>query len=242
LVLISGAFSFDLLGQTPGGGMADAMLAAIRDGRLDLVQAGIREGMDPNLRNTYGTSLLMQAAASGKVEIARFLLANGATPKATGNEAIVAEAALYNHIEIVRMLVEAGAPLNAPRTEKNRKDVLVEAVRHDNLEMFKYLLDHGANPKGVGLFEDTALQMASSKGNLEMMRLLLSHGADVNQVDQNGWTALMRACRSGKKEAVVLLLANGADPAMKDKGGKTAAMFAQCEHHEEIEAICAGKP
>lgn len=81
-----------------------------------------------------------------------------------------------NHLKILKMLVEAGADINAP-LDHNRKPLELAAQCH-NLPIIKYLISKGAkvNPPDNG-----PLIAAISEKDIEAIKLLLTNGADINQ-------------------------------------------------------------
>jgi ankyrin repeat protein len=90
---------------------------------------------------------------------------------------------------------------------------LTAAVRGDNIEMVKFLLESGADPnlKDTGLAmppAGTALENASESGNVEMAKLLLERGADINL--KGYWPPLRTALSHGNAEMVGFLLSQGA--------------------------------
>ena len=59
-----------------------------------------------------------------------------------------------------------------------------------NLELVKYLVEHGADINAKDKSGNTALMIASKDMNLEMVKYLVEHGADVNAKNAEGKTAL----------------------------------------------------
>jgi hypothetical protein len=97
----------------------------------------------------------------------------------------------------------------------------------------KLLLAHGADPKLVTEFGDTALTAAggigwvegvtyerSPKENLEAMRLLLDLGLDPNWANKDGRTPLMGAAHKGRNDVIQLLVDRGAKIDARDHGSR----------------------
>jgi len=150
-------------------------------------------------------------------------------------------AALYGSTDAVRILLDAGADMEAPGQQnataliyaapdlaKTRllveKGASVNAAAKDgttplmvaasvtgNTETVRYLLDHGADVKAASLFGSTALLSASLLGDTEMVRLLLAKGADAHASDRAGFNALIAFYNVPREAAVELLLKAGAD-------------------------------
>ena len=150
-------------------------------------------------------------------------------------------AAAFGSPEAVRMLIEAGADINAKNSfdatalmwaagdpvkartliehgadvnarSKQGRTALIIAAGHDgNSETVRLLLEKGADARMKDSLDITPLQMAAAAGDLESVRLLLEKGLDVNAADKAGNTALLVAAGSDNPALVKLLLAKGAN-------------------------------
>ncbi|MFC1763445.1 ankyrin repeat domain-containing protein [Planctomycetota bacterium] len=161
---------------------------------------------------------LFEAVKKADVEHVKLLIAEGAGVDAKWGDITIKEdekkskqtplcyAVDINNIDLVKILVEAGADVNAGPWSPP----LVKAVGKNNMAMAEYLIDHGADlnsPPDWG-----SLLQAVHVGNIEMMKLLLKKGADVNATEYT--TPLLEAVtrhRQVDKEIVKLLLEHGAN-------------------------------
>ncbi|MFQ5527101.1 MAG: ankyrin repeat domain-containing protein [Thermoanaerobaculia bacterium] len=187
--------------------------AAIR-GDAPAVERAVRAGADVNAPvKGFGTPLI-QAAASGKLEIVDFLIESRA--------------------DVNQVATRAYRPDGLMRTP------LTTAARAGHVEIVRVLLDAGAN---VGLAPNgdaTALIAASGAGHTAIAELLLERGADVNRAMSGDGTALIAAARSGSLETVALLLAAGADPDTYVDGDENALYHAAKSGNQAIiEALVA---
>lgn len=114
-----------------------------------------------------------------------------------GDTALHLAAAGYR-LEIVRLLVAAGANPNA-------------ASNHRRSTPVHYAADGYINGPAW-----------DAKRQVSTLRCLLEAGADLNAQDKNGATALHRAVRTRCAAAVQFLLKAGAEPTLKNKPGSTA--------------------
>jgi N-acyl-D-amino-acid deacylase len=150
-------------------------------------------------------------------------------------------AAAYGSSEAVRVLVNAGAEVNASndfgatplmwaitdpekvrlllahgaevnaRSKMGRTPLWLAAAHDGASATIKMLLDRGA---ALGVRDDkqsTPLLAATAANDLASIRLLLEKGAGANEKDAVGMTPLMNAASNGNQKAVELLLARGAD-------------------------------
>lgn len=135
-------------------------------------------------------------------------LANATLP--SGHN-LLHSAALYGREDLIRVLKEAGVPIN-------KKDPLAGdtplhlAVRSDHIGTAKALLDQGSeiNARNTNMW--TPLHDAAYDGNIPMIQLLLSYSADINAKEQSGNTPTAIAVLKGKMATAKFL---------RDKGGQT---------------------
>lgn len=144
-------------------------------GRTDRVAALL--DADPSLLNAYsrdGFFPLGLAAFFGHADTVRLLLARGAdVAQAAKNpmriQAIHAAVAGPSP-EAVKMIVEAGAPINAKQDKG--WTALHEVVNKKDVEMARYFLAHGADPKQQNDEGKSAIGLAAEQGNADLLKVL----------------------------------------------------------------------
>jgi len=108
---------------------------------------------------------------------------------------------------------------------------LEEAVRNNDVETARGLLDQGADPNTHLHSGYSLLMLSCNKGHLEIARLLIENSADINyeqrQLPHTQPTALFVSVLTNREQIVELLLSKGADVRIKDSGGCTALEFAK---------------
>jgi hypothetical protein len=134
------------------------------------------------------------------------------------------------HLEIVKVLIAAGADVNAIN-EIGGFPPLYLAVLQGYLDIVKVLIAAGAdvNAKGGGYnCPESVLHRAVIEGRLEIAQALLeADGIDVNaEGGYGGETALQRAVIGGNVDIVKALIDAGADVNAKNKEGKAALSLA----------------
>jgi ankyrin repeat protein len=136
---------------------------------------------DPSLRNAYsgdGFYPLGLAAFFAHPDTARLLVGRGAdVAQAAKNPMRVQPlhaAVAGGSAAIVRLLVEAGAPVNAKQQEGWAP--LHEAVRKRDVELTRYLLAHGADPKQQNDAGQSAIGLAAEHGDPGILKLLKGQG------------------------------------------------------------------
>lgn len=172
---------------------------------------------------TACTSLVISATCTGCSPLTVAILQND-SPKATkyiNDNKFVDEKALLtaiarNNKPIIRALLDHDASIN-----RNGKS-LHQAVIYSDMEVFKLLLDRGADVTYVEPNGSSILTAAAGMGKLDVVKLLVTNGADVNQLDGRGESALFRAAQSGHAEVVSFLLQSGANKSLANTNGRTA--------------------
>jgi ankyrin repeat protein len=163
----------------------------------------------------YNINALYYAVSERNLEMIRFLINQGADPNVNmeGARSILQLATDLGDMEIIQVLIEAGADCNKTSSYYHPLNPLQTAVNMGNFELAKYLMSVGAdiNWPSYKIKGATALQMAVKKQNVDMVDFLLGRGAHVNApaAESGGVTALQAAVPRGRLDLIELLLRNG---------------------------------
>ena len=103
---------------------------------------------------------------------------------------------------------------------------LIDAVRTNNLERVKMLVDQGADKDKGDSLGWIPLWWASWKGHIEVAQYLVEQGATLDKANNGGTTPLIAAVAGGHLEVCRYLLEQGADRDMADHRGWTPLHFA----------------
>lgn len=151
--------------------------------RHGAARALIRLGADPNARDAQGYDALTIAAVNNDLEMLEIALAGGGNARAiTGpydGTALIA-AAHRGHVEIVRALIAAKAPLN--HVNSHGWTALLEAVVLGNggtshTATVAALVEAGVDVMLADRYGTTALAHARTRGYSQIARILESAGA-----------------------------------------------------------------
>ncbi len=160
-----------------------------------------------------GDSPVADAAMRDDVAAVRALLADGAdvnTPRGDGMTGLH-WAALNGNAEIARLLIGAGADLEAT-TRIGAHTPLHVAGREGSGGIVAVLAEAGANVAAVTETGAMPLHFAAASGDVVAVTALLDHGAPVDAAEPEwGQTPLMFAAALGRTEAALALLDAGAD-------------------------------
>jgi len=193
---------------------ADAQLDLFRAARADNaggVKSLLERGVDPNLRDEHGQTVLLVAMREPSPKVVDELVASPKVNVDAANskdETPLMMAAFKGQEDLVAKLIARDAAVN-----KTGWTPLHYAATNGHLAIIKVLLDKYAfidaqSPNGT-----TPLMMAAMYGSAEAVKLLIDEGADQTMKNQQGMTALDFAKRANRGDAVQLL--SRAQPAAK---------------------------
>lgn len=193
------------------------------------------------------------AAMEGHLAAVKVLFEHGASITYTARMIPALHLALqYGHIEVARLLLEAGAPLDDALNEvavlgdcklatllldagAPIDGALNKAVAAGKYELAKLLLGRGAS---LGPYRGTTrslgpwigrspLTCAAITGNTELLQLLLDHGADIEgSLNEPRDAPLLGAVEHNRATAVELLVEKGADVTSRNGGRYTPLRMA----------------
>ena len=256
-------------GANPNVGLRSgetALMRCAQTGDPAAVGALLAHGADVEATEpSRGQTALMWAAASGHPDVTRVLLDHGAAVGArtsivqqlrgTGQRSTTSPegasyfdaggftsllfAARQGDVDSARLLIDAGADINAPAADGNTPLALAAMSGHGRLGGF--LLERGADPDAAGAGY-TALHAAVLRSDPGLARWLLAAGANPNvrltrgtpvprwtyqfvfTLREQGATPFMLAAKYLEPELMRMLAAAGADPLLSMDDGTTALM------------------
>lgn len=248
--------------REPDGGELTPLVYAARAGHLDAARALLEAGADVNQVTRYGWSPLLAATQNRNYQLGKFLIENGAdvnlankggwTPLYLATDNRNLEGGDYptrtpdmDHLEFIKLLLEAGADPNARITEstetrtvftnqwldENGATAFLRASQSGDIELMRLLLEYGADPHiytelgvtplavaaGIGWVEGITFEW-STEQTVEAVKLLLELGIDPNYQADTGRVALHGAAHKGATEVVKILVAAGARMDIRDFG------------------------
>ncbi|RAO67112.1 uncharacterized protein BHQ10_003124 [Talaromyces amestolkiae] len=140
----------------------------------------------PNYQTIPYHTALQYSVQNRNMFLVRRLLSEGAHPDSrvpsNWGDTPLQTAARLNFPEIISVLIEKGADINAPPGRINGRTALQAAAESGNFEMVQLLLDMNADVNAPAGFKRglTALQAAIKNDHSEVAALLLRSNADIN--------------------------------------------------------------
>ena len=165
---------------------------------------------------------LWAAAKNGDAARVRELLSRGAKPDVVvedreGKHLALVSAAKEGHLEVVQLLIQRGANVNAGAQVSLTGNItpLMAAAKAGRVEVIKALLgakaDLGVKDIGPNSNSETALHYAARGGSAGAIQALLAGGAEINTKARGGRTPLCVAAAEKKFDAAKALIDAGAD-------------------------------
>ncbi|KAJ5108028.1 Mg2+ transporter protein CorA-like/Zinc transport protein ZntB [Penicillium angulare] len=168
-------------------------------GNLDIVRVILEQKSEfLELLNDDGNTPLLVAVNSNELEVADFLLSQGAhiDLKGENGEKLFRAAAGYGHLGIVQKLLNDRHELLELPSENDETPLLI-AAKQRRLEVVKLLCRHRADVNTQDAWGETPLSRAIQFGAIPVVKYLLSNGADPNIIDYHGNNSLHTACCYG---------------------------------------------
>ncbi|XP_023788406.1 protein phosphatase 1 regulatory subunit 12A isoform X1 [Cyanistes caeruleus] len=181
-----------------------------------MVKFLVENGANINQPDNEGWIPLHAAASCGYLDIAEYLISQGAHVGAVNSEG-----------DTPLDIAEEEAMEELLQNEVNRQGVDIESARKEEERIMlrdarQWLNSGHINDVRHAKSGGTALHVAAAKGYTEVLKLLIQAHYDVNIKDYDGWTPLHAAAHWGKEEACRILVENLCDMEAVNKVGQTA--------------------
>ncbi|XP_043472530.1 ankyrin-1-like [Leptopilina heterotoma] len=146
-------------------------------------------------------------------------------------------------VEIIKILLEKGAIVNATNKELNTPLHIAVSERNNLSESaIQLLLENGADIKICNKVGNTPYHEAFNDSIKRILsqheiKMLLDNGGDIQEKDSSGYTVLHRAVESRSYDLVEFLLSKGSEVNAKTKCKKTPLHLASQIRHKKISLL-----
>uniref|UniRef100_A0A674K047 Ankyrin repeat and KH domain containing 1 n=1 Tax=Terrapene triunguis TaxID=2587831 RepID=A0A674K047_9SAUR len=167
-----------------------------------------------NTESNHDTALTLACAGGHEELVVDLLLARGANKehRNVSDYTPLSLAASGGYVNIIKILLNAGAEINSRTGSKLGISPLMLAAMNGHVPAVKLLLDMGSDINAqIETNRNTALTLACFQGRAEVVSLLLDRKANVEHRAKTGLTPLMEAASGGYAEVGRVLLDKGAD-------------------------------
>ena len=131
------------------------------------------------------------------------------------------EAVRYGRVEIAKILLDAGAKVDA-LDAVGKSPFLLIIPTEKQLEMYNVLLAASADVTQKDMYGDTVLHVCTMAAvKTDVLSVLINHGAPVNERNKKGVTPLSLAIEKNNTEHVIFYARAGADINAEDMEGNT---------------------
>lgn len=199
---------------------------AAENGPLELVKLLVSKGAKVNAVDKEFSMPLAKAVQADNLEIAQFLLEQGAD-KTINHADTEFQTAIFKarSAKMAQLLIANGA--NVSDRDKKGLSVLLHAVvRHLDFDLLKVLLQNGADINAQDKSGTTALLWAAQhpyeRDDKNCVQFLLENGAKANVANNQGETPLLVA---EELDVLQALLTHGADVNAQNEDGQTALIY-----------------
>lgn len=194
-------------------------------------------------KNEMDSKELIKLAANNDTLPLKQAIAKGADLERKDQQGRTAlMAATYgNHLEAVKILVKAGANVNAQDHMQNSP--FLYAGAEGFTEMIKIYMTADPDYTIVNRYHGTALIPACERAHLEVVQILLDDpNYPIDHINRLGWTALLEAIILGPggkdhQKTVALLIAAGADVNLADHNDVSPLQHAEQRGFHKISKL-----
>lgn len=157
---------------------ADPLFQAIQRGDNAGVRLLLKHGISANSKDADGTPALMTAALFADADCLKLLLKAGADPNLRNAEGATALMWAVPDVAKVKLLLAAGAEVDARSAKLQRTPLLIAASYPGSVPVLEILLEHGADIHAKDRNGVHALGRAAISGDVDVVHFLVEHGCD----------------------------------------------------------------
>ncbi|KAH6957547.1 ankyrin repeat-containing domain protein [Ilyonectria sp. MPI-CAGE-AT-0026] len=218
------------------------LLVAAALGLLEISQRLVEAGAKVNITNCEGVAPLREAAGIGAVKLVQFLIEKGADLELAPHEnrdTPLIIAAAKNHLEVVKLLLVAGA--NTRAQTSGGWSPLHFALWKNEEDMAIHILEHDPDINSSTVVGLRPLHVAAQVGLADICARILDLGAEMDARDDGGVTALRAAVQAGQLEVVKLLVERGSRTDISAADGESLCNVALILGHMAVYQYLKGR-
>ena len=175
------------------------------------------------------------AAESNNVEFVKFILDNkivDVKSQDVRKQTPLHRAATIDNVEIVKILIEHGADVNA--LDHCDASPIFIAACHGHWEIFKILVENGAELDNLDYLNQSLIMYAITGQNTDIIKFLCESSDCLYDEDYKSRTPLYCALKHDNDEIIKVLIENGSDVHATNINGKTPLLLAAKKGNFEI--------
>lgn len=217
------------------------LFRTVRHGDQAQVANLLKSGIEVNVSDASGTSLLSMAIQRGDTAIVSLLLNSGARLEAdpSGDSSLV-QAIKQNNGRIVKLLVDLGSGAGAEDLDAKGWRPIHHAVTSDCVECFEELVRAGVDVGKQTNRGDTPLVLAARTGQEVIGLRLVSLASNVDAVDSKGRSALWWSVEKKLSRLGLELIQKGAAQIVDQEGIGPLHLAVESENTDLFDALLNG--
>eukprot|EP01129_Flabellula_baltica_P007197 TRINITY_DN2771_c0_g1_i1.p1 TRINITY_DN2771_c0_g1~~TRINITY_DN2771_c0_g1_i1.p1 ORF type:complete len:986 (-),score=182.87 TRINITY_DN2771_c0_g1_i1:41-2998(-) len=212
------------------------LMVAVENGHQPLVNFFLSHGSDLEATDNEGNTCALLACRYGNLDILNSLISHGAdlTKRNDNNENCFLNASISGSVELMEYLVEYCDKELFTEVDVHGTSALLCASMFGNLDMVKWLINHGSNVDEKNDYGCTALLLAVINNHHDIVDYLLDMGANINEQNDQHESAVLCASNEGHLTLLHFLISKGADYLTKDNQGCSPLHLACMNGHLKI--------
>jgi len=183
------------------------------DNNFEILKLLVDGGLDIDKKDEYGQTLLTYGLLVNNTPVIHYLMAKGASIDNVNNHIkSISNIILSDNLDLLEFLMDHQLNINKKDVDGNTP--LIYSVCALNLQITKYLLEHGASPHDINYKVLKGLIDKSIKKDcLDILELLMTYQLNINDIkDDIDNTILMYAVQKAENTKIIqFLLDHGAD-------------------------------
>lgn len=175
------------------------------------IEASLKAGATCEIRRLHARTPLLQAAASGDLQLLRLLHSQGCDLKVRTQDlhSALSLAIESGSLELVEYLIQEGFDPKAPLFDDGYTPIM-QAALHGHLDLVRYFHQLGGSFEDKVAYENqSVLSLAASSGNQQLVEYLLRQGLSLAHYQKQPIPLLQMAVASGNLQLVKYLLGKG---------------------------------
>lgn len=185
-----------------------ALFYACDMGNKEIVQILLQSLADINIKNRFGSTALIKAINYHSTSLEIVkMLIQAGADVNASGNYALYSACLYSSEEMIYTLLQAGAKIN---NASSKNIILADCIEEKRDKAIRILINKKTE---ISILENdiqTQLIIAAYNNDVQSTKRLINQGADINKTNIDGLTPLMLACANNSKDVFNYLLENGA--------------------------------
>ena len=219
------------------GDCNEEIRTAANNSDIPTVKRLMKQGVSCNEPDATGFSAFKYACGKGNIDIIRLMLDAADIQDEDGRMTSLILAAKNAHDDVVRLLVQRGAPVDA--TDVVGRTALHVACDNGNRGTALELLDLGAAVNAVDKKNNSSLHYCAQKNFAPIARLLLDRGGDPGLVNVDGLTAAKIAMEK-KNQRVIEVLTENSKRLEEERQAKNVVVLDPADFERSLLKIAGG--